>query len=121
MDSHLYSPAEVRKLTGATRSGIRWLIERGIVVPVMKQCHFQVRRLYSEETVTTIRRITFLRHKGLSVAASLRALPEIERLEAAGKWCAIPGIQRPGTTVHSGTEPDGKENADQLAANSQAG
>lgn len=92
-----YTPAEVRGLTGATRSSLLWLERQGIINPIIIQRRFRVLRRYCEADVATIRRIRYLQYKGLTLRGALAALPEIEQLEAQGRWCAAPGVERPGT------------------------
>lgn len=77
----LLSPAEVRALTGATRAELRLLEAKGIIQPTLT-CRFaRHNRKYDEAQVETIRRVKYLKSKGMTLAGAVAMLPELTQWE----------------------------------------
>lgn len=65
-----YTTAEVAEMTGATLRQLQWWDRDGVVRPA----HEGHRRLYSDEQVSTVRKIVQLRAAGLGVKRAMAVL-----------------------------------------------
>jgi DNA-binding transcriptional MerR regulator len=77
----ILGPAEVRALTGATRAELRLLEAKKIIQPTLTWRFSRHNRKYDEAQVEIIRRIKYLKSKGMTLAGAVAMLPELTQWE----------------------------------------
>ena len=77
----ILGPAEVRAVTGATRAELRLLEAKKIIQPTLIWRFSRHNRKYDEAQVEIIRRIKYLKSKGMTLAGAVSMLPELTQWE----------------------------------------
>jgi DNA-binding transcriptional MerR regulator len=98
MTEETLTPAEVRRMTGATRSALLWLEQKTVVKPQRAPHRTQQHRVYTAEQAELIRRLRYLQSRGMTLNGALAALPELEAWETrTGKTPKVAETQESGT------------------------